>query len=162
MEPPCSLGGGLCHNRFLRTWEVRWYNHLSAQADGESFTGDVAGLQHYLHTTLTTGARLLLVCSIPCRLVMSKTFLNHFLTSSNDNIASSSSVSRSLPPPDNNVLPVCVLLQGSPYRFDLSSGIEVMAERHEHFERVPERCVRRGLVPCLLLQAPLGARKALQ
>lgn len=84
------------------------------------------------------------------------------LPSSNDNIASSSSVSRSLPPPDNNVLPVCVLLQGSPYRFDLSRGIEVMAERHEHFERVPERCVRRGLVPCLLLQAPLGARKALQ
>lgn len=116
----------------------------------------------HTHTTLTTGARLLLVCSIPCRLVMSKTFLNHFLTSSNDNIASSSSVSRSLPPPDNNVLPVCVLLQGSPYRFDLSRGIEVMAERHEHFERVPERCVRRGLVPCLLLQAPLGARKALQ
>lgn len=84
------------------------------------------------------------------------------LPSSNDNIASSSSVSRSLPPPDNNVLPVCVLLQGSPYRFDLSRGIEVMAERHEHFERVPERCVRRGLVPCLLLQAPLETRKALQ
>lgn len=39
----------MCHNRFLRTWEVRWYNHLSAQADGESFTGDVAGLQHYIH-----------------------------------------------------------------------------------------------------------------
>lgn len=37
-----------------------------------------------------------------------------------------------------------------------------MTERHERFERVPERSVRRGLVPCLLLQAPLGGRKALQ
>lgn len=86
------------------------------------------------------------------------------LPSSNDNIASSSSVSRSLPPPDSNVLPVCILLQGSPCRFDLSqlTATSVMTERHERFERVPERSVRRGLVPCLLLQAPLGARKALQ
>lgn len=86
------------------------------------------------------------------------------LPSSNDNIASSSSVSRSLPPPDSNVLPVCILLQGSPCRFDLSqlTATSVMTERHERFERVPERSVRRGLVPCLLLQAPLGGRKALQ